>query len=127
MLASRFLDASPGMYSDKPQLTSPHIGKMFLSAFFAMLCIWSGSVFTVFWSVNNANQTTDFVQAAGITNTVFSGLAFEGLLVTVILQSVEFSHQHLKLRNGRLDQRKNAKMLGCILRFSRAKPTLMIF
>ncbi len=115
-IATKVLDSSAedsrGFADKSSSSISRPLGRLFICAFLVVLGMWASSVLAIISIARNAEHAANIVDATGLANTVFSGLAFAGLLVTVILQSVELRHQRHELRSSRLEQRKNAKMSG---------------
>lgn len=95
------------------------LGLLFVAATLGVSLLWMGSAAFTFHMSPVTRSANEFAEAFGLANTLFSGLAFAGVIIAIILQSVELRYQRHELKNqlvelksNRVEQRKNAKIQG---------------
>ena len=73
---------------------------------FVFYLIWIGSQ-NIYYSLFNSEKAGQIGDSAGLLNSLFSGLAFLGVIVTIILQSKELKQTTTELKN----QKEKEKLL----------------
>lgn len=72
-----------------------------LSLFFIVILLWLGSWYLITNQIIDNNERGTFGDMFGVVNSLFSGLAFAGLIYTIYLQSKELSLQREELEQTR--------------------------
>lgn len=83
--------------------------KPFIIAGFLVLTIWLLSAFTLYFSFSNWQDRGTFGDMFGAVNALFSGLAFSGVIYTILLQRKELVLQRKELELTRQELRKSAE------------------
>lgn len=75
-------------------------------AFFCTIILWALSFFLLFWDTNCRGTFGDMF---GAVNALFSGLAFAGLIITLIMQHEELGLQRKELAQTNEELRPKEK------------------
>lgn len=73
-----------------------------------ILAIWIISIIIVYKSFSNWTDRGTFGDAFGAINALFSGLAFAGIIYTILLQRQELILQREELRDTRIELKRSA-------------------
>ena len=73
-----------------------------------VLIIWSGSAFLIFCGLDSWSERGTFGDLFGAVNALFSGLAFAGLIYTIILQKEDIEIQRKEIAQNRAELKKSA-------------------
>lgn len=73
-----------------------------------VLILWSGSAFLIFYGLDNWSERGTFGDLFGAVNALFSGLAFAGLIYTIILQKEDIEIQRKEIAQNRAELKKSA-------------------
>lgn len=79
---------------------------LFLKAAVLVTVIWAASALLLALTVNDFSKSGTFGDSFGVLNTLFSGLAFAGIIVTVKMQNDEMREQRKELQK----QKKAAQL-----------------
>lgn len=71
---------------------------LFLKAALLVTIIWAASALLLVLTVNDFSKSGTFGDSFGVLNTLFSGLAFAGIIVTVKMQNDEMREQRKELQ-----------------------------
>lgn len=101
------------------QRLNKKVQAIFLGATLAIFLLWISSIaLTHSWS-SNTTKASELADSFGMADTLFSGLAFVGVVIAIVLQTVELryqrmelTHQHEELMHSRIEQRRNARIVG---------------
>lgn len=74
----------------------------------AVVCVWLASWLLVTWLVPTWSDRGTFGDMFGAVNSLFSGLAFAGVIYTILLQQQELSLQREEMRLARQEARRIA-------------------
>ena len=77
---------------------------------FVFYLIWIGSQ-NIYYSLFNSEKAGQIGDSAGLLNSLFSGLAFLGVIVTIILQSKELKQTTTELKNQKIEFEKQNQTL----------------
>lgn len=61
------------------------------------------------WFFNDWAKSANFAATFGVLNTIFSGLAFSGLIVTILIQKEELKNQRIELSLQRHEMKETRK------------------
>ncbi|WP_157491979.1 hypothetical protein [Gelidibacter mesophilus] len=86
----------------------------FRNIFVIILLIWIASIFVIYFLFANQSERASFGDSFGAINSLFSGLAFGGIIYTIFLQRQELKLQReeLKLTRKELKRTANAQEKG---------------
>lgn len=73
-----------------------------------VLIIWTGSAFLIFYGLDSWPERGTFGDLFGAVNALFSGLAFAGLIYTIILQKEDIEIQRKEIAQNRAELKKSA-------------------
>ena len=79
---------------------------LFLKAALLVTIIWAASALVLYMSVEDYSKSGTFGDSFGVLNTLFSGLAFAGIIVSIKMQSDEMREQRKELQK----QKKAAQL-----------------
>jgi len=96
-------------------------GVLGATAIFLAWCLSFIILFQVFGSPENAGA---FGDSFGAVNALFSGLAFLGVILAIVLQRQELIEQRLEIRNSRIAQEESASALKQTLEDARIRTEL---
>ncbi len=74
-----------------------------------VLIIWVVSALVIIWQIDNWSDRGTFGDLFGAVNALFSGLAFAGLIFTIVLQKRELALQRSEIAQNRIELKKTAK------------------
>ncbi len=74
-----------------------------------VLIIWVVSAVVIIWQIDNWSDRGTFGDLFGAVNALFSGLAFAGLIFTIVLQKRELALQRSEISQNRIELKKTAK------------------
>ncbi len=77
---------------------------------FVFYLIWIGSQ-NIYYSLFNSEKAGQIGDSAGLLNSLFSGFAFLGVIVTIILQSRELKQTTTELKNQKIEFEKQNQTL----------------
>ena len=86
--------------------------------FFFIFVVWAWSGFVVYWYFPTPLSRGTFGDMFGAINALFSGFAFFGLVIAIVLQKQELEEQRKEIRESRLAQQQSAEALKNSLRVS---------
>ncbi len=81
----------------------------FLALAIAVVVVWMLSFLFIYFFINNWSDRGAFGDLFGAVNALFSGLAFAGLLYTIILQKEDLLLQRKEIELNRTELKKSAK------------------
>ncbi|MCD8454924.1 hypothetical protein LNJ08_11045 [Tenacibaculum finnmarkense genomovar ulcerans] len=76
---------------------------------FLVIIIWGASTILIFFGLNNWSNRGSFGDLFGAVNALFSGLAFAGLIYTIVLQKQDLELQRNEISLNRVELKKTAK------------------
>ena len=79
---------------------------LFWKAALLVIVIWAASALLLYWSVEDFSKSGTFGDSFGVLNTLFSGLAFAGIIVSIKMQNDEVREQRKELQK----QKKAAQL-----------------
>ncbi|HZF62346.1 MAG TPA: hypothetical protein VEZ52_12090 [Desulfovibrio sp.] len=79
---------------------------LFWKAALLVIIIWAASALLLYWSVEDFSKSGTFGDSFGVLNTLFSGLAFAGIIVSIKMQNDEMREQRKELQK----QKKAAQL-----------------
>lgn len=79
---------------------------LFLKAALLVTIIWAASALALYMSVEDYSKSGTFGDSFGVLNTLFSGLAFAGIIVSIKMQNDEMREQRKELQK----QKKAAQL-----------------
>lgn len=79
---------------------------LFWKAALLVVVIWAASAALLYWSVEDFSKSGTFGDSFGVLNTLFSGLAFAGIIVSIKMQNDEMREQRKELQK----QKKAAQL-----------------
>ena len=82
---------------------------LFLKLIFLVVFIWVVSTIVIVFSLDNWSDRGTFGDLFGSVNALFSGLAFAGLLYTIIMQKKDLELQRVEIERNRSELKKSAK------------------
>jgi hypothetical protein len=85
---------------------------------FSIFTVWALSGFVVYWYFPSATSRGTFGDMFGAINALFSGFAFFGLVIAIVLQKQELEEQRKEIRESRLAQQQSAEALKDSFRVS---------
>ena len=71
---------------------------LFWKAALLVTVIWAASAVLLYWSVEDFSKSGTFGDSFGVLNTLFSGLAFAGIIVSIKMQNDEMREQRKELQ-----------------------------
>ena len=71
---------------------------LFLKAALLVTAIWAASALVLYLTVQDFSKSGTFGDSFGVLNTLFSGLAFAGIIVTIKMQNDEMREQRKELQ-----------------------------
>ena len=74
----------------------------------AVFVIWTASIFIIPFCYPELKDRALFGDSFGVINSLFSGLAFAGIIFTIILQRKELSLQRQELKETRMELSRSA-------------------
>lgn len=79
---------------------------LFWKAALLVIVIWAASALLLYWSVEDFSKSGTFGDSFGVLNTLFSGLALAGIIVSIKMQNDEMREQRKELQK----QKKAAQL-----------------
>lgn len=73
-----------------------------------VLVVWIVSAMLIIWQIDNWSDRGTFGDLFGAVNALFSGLAFAGLIYTIVLQKRELALQRSEIAQNRVELKKTA-------------------
>ena len=100
--------ASGGPHSHATAEASPDrvTWALFWKAALLVIVIWAASALLLYWSVEDFSKSGTFGDSFGVLNTLFSGLALAGIIVSIKMQNDEMREQRKELQK----QKKAAQL-----------------
>lgn len=96
-------------FDEKDELAAADINyRPLLFSFVIVFVIWACSIFVVYHFVTDSNDRGNFGDSFGGINALFSGLAFAGIIYTILLQKKELTLQRQELIDTRVELRRSA-------------------
>ncbi|WP_298995790.1 hypothetical protein [uncultured Desulfovibrio sp.] len=91
---------SGGTHAHAAAETSPDrvTWALFWKAALLVTVIWAASAVLLYWSVEDFSKSGTFGDSFGVLNTLFSGLAFAGIIVSIKMQNDEMREQRKELQ-----------------------------
>ena len=107
--SQRAKNADNGNMSSAETVTHGHAGaaestpdrvtwSLFLKAALLVTAIWAASALVLYLTVQDFSKSGTFGDSFGVLNTLFSGLAFAGIIVTIKMQNDEMREQRKELQ-----------------------------
>ena len=95
------------MTDTKTKVVSDKIWPLIILSILIVL-IWAGSFFTVYYNIPNWTDRGTFGDTFGAVNALFAGLAFGGIIYTILLQRKELALQRQELADTRVELKRSA-------------------
>ncbi|MCG8252216.1 hypothetical protein [Tenacibaculum finnmarkense] len=76
---------------------------------FLVIIIWGASTILIFFGLDNWSNRGSFGDLFGAVNALFSGLAFAGLIYTIVLQKQDLELQRNEISLNRVELKKQLK------------------
>ena len=97
--------ATPHSRSQAPETSQDRVTwSLFMKAALLVVGIWSASALGLYLFTSDFSKSGTFGDSFGVLNTLFSGLAFAGIIVSIKMQNDEMREQRKELHK----QKKNA-------------------
>ncbi len=96
------------MKTEKEILETDDKLKPLIIAFSVIMVVWILSFVLIFYSFDTWGDRGTFGDAFGAINSLFSGLAFAGIVYTILLQRKELTLQRMELVETRKELRRSA-------------------
>ena len=75
---------------------------LFLKAALLVTCIWAASAMVLVLTVDDFSKSGTFGDSFGVLNTLFSGLAFAGIVMSIKMQNDEMREQRKELQKQKI-------------------------
>lgn len=104
-------DAKKGTSLLLGDLTRPRLVNLVKWLVITIIGLWAGSIILIYLLMGNWSDRGTFGDAFGSINALFSGLAFGGVVLAIILQTKELEYQREELQQTREELRGQKEQL----------------